>query len=682
MKGPKLFRTLLILALIVLALVNLYPTIRNAQLDAELTRRLQRISDATGTPVEILREDIFRFDVDLVHRIRSNEQLTEEQKDQFAEEIQQLRSEFFPEYDETADKSIKLGLDLQGGMHLVLEVSLVDLMDRLAKNTDATYRAIADTVRQRLDADPTLSFDDVVAEEFERRDVPMARYFGDPRQSNREIIRTLETQAEEAVDLTLTKLRNRIDEFGVSEPSITSQGSRRIVVELPGVQDPSRARSLIGRTALLEFQLVADAEMSARVIQDLDNFMLEHEHEFGLADFGADAAGDTLAAPDTAGDEQLTTTEKLFGDQADTAAAEEPSRFDASRPFSSLLSLFGRQIVVLDEDRDKVEQILGREDVRKLIPPEYEFLWSHKSMEDQQGRDFWYLYLLREQPELTGNALADAQVTIGSGSADPTQAGQAIVNLTMKREGTRTFARVTENNVGNQLAIVLDERVHMAPNIRSRIPDGRAIIEGIESVEEANDIAIVLRAGALPAPVVIIEERTVGPSLGEDSIRAGSISAVVGLIIVMIFMIFYYRGSGVIADIALILTMIFLMAVLAGFGFTLTLPGIAGIILTIGMAVDANVLVFERIREELRAGKTVWNAVKNGFDRALVTILDANITTMIAAIVLYQFGTGPIRGFALTLMIGITASVFTALVVSRAIFDYLTTRWSVRKLSV
>lgn len=682
MKGPKLFRTLLILALIVLALVNLYPTIRNAQLDAELTRRLQRISDATGTPVEILREDIFRFDVDLVHRIRSNEQLTEEQKDQFAEEIQQLRSEFFPEYDETADKSIKLGLDLQGGMHLVLEVSLVDLMDRLAKNTDATYRAIADTVRQRLDADPTLSFDDVVAEEFERRDVPMARYFGDPRQSNREIIRTLETQAEEAVDLTLTKLRNRIDEFGVSEPSITSQGSRRIVVELPGVQDPSRARSLIGRTALLEFQLVADAEMSARVIQDLDNFMLEHEHEFGLADFGADAAGDTLAAPDTAGDEDLTTTEKLFGDQADTAAAEEPSRFDASRPFSSLLSLFGRQIVVLDEDRDKVEQILGREDVRKLIPPEYEFLWSHKSMEDQQGRDFWYLYLLREQPELTGNALADAQVTIGSGSADPTQAGQAIVNLTMKREGTRTFARVTENNVGNQLAIVLDERVHMAPNIRSRIPDGRAIIEGIESVEEANDIAIVLRAGALPAPVVIIEERTVGPSLGEDSIRAGSISAVVGLIIVMIFMIFYYRGSGVIADIALILTMIFLMAVLAGFGFTLTLPGIAGIILTIGMAVDANVLVFERIREELRAGKTVWNAVKNGFDRALVTILDANITTMIAAIVLYQFGTGPIRGFALTLMIGITASVFTALVVSRAIFDYLTTRWSVRKLSV
>lgn len=698
MKGSRVFRTLLILALIVLALVNLYPTYRSSMLERELTSDLKEISEAIGTPVEILREDIFRFDVDIINQIRNAEGVPEERKQELTERVQQLRTEFFPEFEQAADESIRLGLDLQGGMHLVLEVSLVDLMDRLAKNTDETFNEITAEVRRRLNENPDINFESVVLEEFEARDVPMARYFGDPRQSDREIIRELQTQAEDAVDLTLTKLRNRIDEFGVSEPSITRQGSRRIVIELPGVQDPSRARNLIGRTALLEFQLVAPPEVTAKVIQDIDNYLVENREDFNLQMLAEEAADTTAGeieqnetelvddpadTSDTTEADDVTSTERLFGETADTALADQQAgRFDQNRPFSSLLSLFGRQIVVLDRDRDRIEQILGREEIKNLIPPDYEFVWSSSAQQDQQGRDFYYLYLLKERPELTGDALADAQVTIGGGSQDPTQAGQAIVNLTMKREGARTFARVTENNIDEQLAIVLDNRVHMAPNIRSRIPDGRAIIEGLDNVEEARDIAIVLRAGALPAPVDIIEERTVGPSLGAESIRAGTFSAIAGLILVMIFMIIYYRASGAIADLALILNMIFLMAVLAGFGFTLTLPGIAGIILTIGMAVDANVLIFERIREELRAGKTVWNAVKNGFDRALVTILDANITTMIAAIVLYQFGTGPIRGFALTLMIGIAASVFTALVVSRAIFDYITSRYAVRKLSI
>jgi len=691
MKGSHLFRTLLIVALVVLALVNLYPTYRGTQLEDALQEKLERISDATDTPVKVLREDIFRFDIDLAHRIRTNENLSQDEKDELVDLVDELRTDFFTEFDEVSDESIKLGLDLQGGMHLVLEVSLVDLMDRLAKNTDATFEEIAGAVRTELASNPTSEFDQVVMQEFAAREVPMARYFGDPRQSDREIVRMLQEQAEEAVNLTLTKLRNRIDEFGVSEPSITRQGARRIVVELPGVQDPSRARSLIGRTALLEFQLVADPEVTARVIRDIDNALVDDadgpdlvaaddaEEVVELTDETvADGTGDDEAVADA---EDLTGTERLFGEGED-GVSETGNTFDPNRPFSSLLSLFGRQMVVLQADHDQIERILGREDIRALIPPDYEFLWGSASQEDQQGRSFTYLYLLKERAELTGNDLSDAQVTIGSGSQDPTQAGQAIVTLTMKREGARTFARVTENNIGEQLAIVLDDKVHMAPNIRSRIPDGRAIIEGMESVEEADDISIVLRAGALPAPVNIIEERTVGPSLGEDSIRAGTMSAIAGLIIVMVFMVIYYRGSGLVADLALVLNMIFLMAVLAGFGFTLTLPGIAGIILTIGMAVDANVLIFERIREELRAGKTTWNAVKNGFDRALVTILDANITTMIAGIILYQFGTGPIRGFALTLMIGITASVFTALVVSRAIFDYITARWSVKKLSI
>jgi SecD/SecF fusion protein len=690
MKGSHLFRTLLILALVVLALVNLYPTYRGTQLENTLQEKLERISDATDTPVKVLREDIFRFDIDLAYRIQTNESLSQDDKDELVGLVDELRTDFFAEFDEVSDESIKLGLDLQGGMHLVLEVSLVDLMDRLAKNTDATFEEIEGVVRAELANNPTSEFDQVVMQEFAAREVPMARYFGDPRQSDREIVRMLQEQAEEAVNLTLTKLRNRIDEFGVSEPSITRQGARRIVVELPGVQDPSRARSLIGRTALLEFQLVADPEVTARVIRDIDNALIDDSDGPDLV--AADDAETAEATDDNVADgsvddetvadaEDLTGTERLFGEGED-GLSETGNTFDPNRPFSSLLSLFGRQMVVLQADRDQIERTLGREDIRSLIPPDYEFLWGSKSQEDQQGRSFTYLYLLKERAELTGNDLADAQVTIGSGSQDPTQAGMAIVNLTMKREGARTFARVTENNIGEQLAIVLDDKVHMAPNIRSRIPDGRAIIEGMESVEEADDISIVLRAGALPAPVNIIEERTVGPSLGEDSIQAGTMSAISGLLLVMVFMVIYYRGSGLVANLALLLNMIFLMAVLAGFGFTLTLPGIAGIILTIGMAVDANVLIFERIREEIRAGKTTWNAVKNGFDRALVTILDANITTMIAGIILYQFGTGPIRGFALTLMIGIAASVFTALVVSRAIFDYITARWAVKKLSI
>ncbi|MCB2211655.1 protein translocase subunit SecD [bacterium] len=693
MKGSHLFRTLLILVLVVLAVVNLYPTYRGMQLENNLEQKLQQISDATGMPVNILREDIFRFDVDLAYKIRQQTDLSDDKKAELVSLVNELRGDFFAEFEDVSDGSIKLGLDLQGGMHLILEVSLVDLMDRLAKGTDQTYEEVSNAVRQQLIDDPTLEFDQVVVQQFADRGVPMARYFGDPRQSDREIVRMLGEQAEEAVNLTLTKLRNRIDEFGVSEPSITRQGARRIVVELPGVQDPTRARNLIGRTALLEFKLVADAEVSARVIQDIDDYLRKHSDAPGLMDTEGDtsaAADEEMAAEEMAdadadtatSDEEQTSTERLLGEDGDDMAESSGSSFDPNRPFSSLMSLFGRQIVVLESDRDRVEAILGRQDVQNVIPPEYEFLWSNKENTDQQGRAFNYLYLLKSKAELTGSALSDAQVTIGSGSADPTQAGQAIVTLTMKREGARTFARVTENNIGEQLAIVLDDKVHMAPNIRSRIPDGRAIIEGMESVEEADDISIVLRAGALPAPVEIIEERTVGPSLGEDSIKAGTFSAITGLALVMIFMVIYYRGSGLVADLVLLLNIIFLMAVLAGFGFTLTLPGIAGIILTIGMAVDANVLIFERIREELTAGKTVWNAVKNGFDRALITILDANITTMIAGIILYQFGTGPIRGFALTLMIGIAASVFTALVVSRAIFDYITARWSVKKLSI
>ena len=262
-----------------------------------------------------------------------------------------------------------------------------------------------------------------------------------------------------------------------------------------------------------------------------------------------------------------------------------------------------------------------------------------------------------------------------------------MVSLTLNRNGARKFARLTGANIKKRLAIVLDNKVFMAPVIRSKIPNGRAVIEGLADVNEANDIAIVLRAGALPTSVIIEEERTVGPSLGRDSIRKGTTSVIVGMIMVVIFMAIYYGASGLIANLALLLNIVLIFAGLAffgamGMGATLSLPGIAGIILTIGMAVDANVLIFERIREELETGKTVWHAISSGYERAFRTILDANVTTLIAALVLLQFGTGPIKGFAITLAIGIVCSLFTAIVVTRLIFDYITSKHALTRLSI
>ncbi len=686
MQRSKLFRTILILFLVVLALVYIYPTFRTQVLNRELDARLDAISSKSGLERELLTEAVFRFDIDLANRISTMEELEPGVRRELIEEVQALRGDFYDKLSDVRSGAIKLGLDLQGGMHLVLEVNLVELMDRLAKNRDVTFDQITGNVRTHLDENPTLSFESVMLDEFERREIPMARYFGDPRQSDREILRMLRRQAEDAINLTLTKLRNRVDEFGVSEPSITRQGSRRIIVELPGVQDPARARNLIGQTALLEFQLVADATVTAKVIRDIDDYLVESRGTEDSEVFEAVAAAPepkTVEVDTTLSPLQRMLTGAGKEEEEQPASDTVGSFIDADHPFTSLLSLYDRQIMVNVRDRTAVERYIGRTDILKLIPPDYELLWSHKSNETSDGSlEYWNLYLLKKRAEITGAALADAQVIIGSGNSDPTQAGAPIVNMSMKRDGARRFARITEANVGEYLAIVLDSKVHMAPVIRTRIPNGQATIEGSESVEVANDLAIVLRLGALPAPVEIIEERTVGPSLGADSIRAGATSALTGLALVMFFMAIYYRGSGLIADLVLLLNLVFLLAVLAGFGFTLTLPGIAGIILTIGIAVDANVLIFERIREELDTGKTIWNAIKAGYGRAFVTIMDANVTTLIAGIVLYQFGTGPIRGFALTLMIGIVASMFTALVVSRAIFDWITTTWTVKKLSI
>ena len=357
----------------------------------------------------------------------------------------------------------------------------------------------------------------------------------------------------------------------------------------------------------------------------------------------------------------------------------------SDRPFSSLLRNIGNTIGVPEKNVYAIRKMLETPEAKeRLSSLGGTFLFSHKAEEyptvDGSTEKMYSLFLLEDQAELTGGVVEEAKANLGPQGT--TSAGQPVVNLSMNSDGARKWAIVTGSNVGRQIAIVLDNKVHMAPNIREKISGGGTIIEGFANINEAKDIAIVLRAGALPAPVDIIEERVVGPSLGADSVRQGTQSVLIGLVIVLLFMIIYYRAAGTIADFALIWNIVLVLAVLASLQATLTLPGIAGLILTVGMSIDANVIIFERIREELRKGKTPKAAVDGGYERALTTIIDANVTTLIASLVLWQFGTGPIKGFATVLFWGILISMFTAIFVTRTIFNFFTNRKGLTKLSI
>jgi len=492
-------------------------------------------------------------------------------------------------------RKINLGLDLQGGMHLVLEVNT----DKVVENAIERYsQELRDLVRknqiQSLQIERPGPYKIAVKvqgkENIAKFKELLEKELRDLRLSNRSedaesYSVSLDLPDKEsdhikklAVDQALETIRNRIDQFGVSEPDIRRQGDTRILIQLPGIQDTQRAKDLIGRTALLEFKLVDEA------------------HDLNAALQGSVPAGSEL----------------LY------KVDEDPTTKRVTRtPF-----------------------------------------------------------LVKKNALLTGASLTDARVALDS------QYGEPYVSIEFDKKGARTFERVTGENVGKRLAIVLDNKVYSAPTIQEKIAGGKARITGRFSTDEARDLAIILRAGALPAPVTVLEERTVGPSLGADSIRSGLISILVGGLLVIIFMAVYYKWSGLLADFEVLLDLLLIGAGLAAFGATLTLPGLAGVILTIGMAVDNNVLIYERIREELRLGKTPRGAVDAGFDRATTTIMDANITTLISAVVLFQFGTGPIKGFAVTLSIGVIASMFTAIVVSRLVFNYFLDVRKIKRVSI
>jgi preprotein translocase subunit SecD len=688
MRRNNLVRTIIIVAAIAWSLYQLYPTFIVGREKKEAESYFAKITQHTSLQRDDVNEALNAGQLE--QRIRQS--LRSKPADSVEAVLKEAASliELHDKISKNDPKAIKRGLDLQGGTYLVYEVDMPKLMRDLAKNKDARFAEIMREVDQAAAA-PNVDYFEALQTKFAAAEIRLNRHFGSRAQTDAQIIAELKKEADDSIDRNLQILRNRIDQFGVSEPSITKQGSRRIVVELAGITDVNRAKNIIGKTALLEFNLVKDPEIFQDVITKIDNLLKRDL----AAQAGEQAAAIDTAQADTTGaggkvshDKEVGVSE-LFGGssivQTDTTGESQDSvRVDkeifAENPFLSLLRNVGGEVAVPAKNVRAVERILNNPEVQKVIPPDAEFLWSNKP-EKEADTEYYLLYLAKKEAELNGALLTDARATIASG-AGMTRQGEWTVTMQMNDEGTKIFSRVTGANVNKRLGIVLDNKVVMAPNIKEKIPNGSASIEGNMGANEAKDLAIVLRAGSLQAPMHVIEERTVGPSLGQDSISKGTWSAIISLLLVMAFMAIYYKLSGVLADMALILNLVMVLACMAFLKATLTLPGIAGIILTIGMAVDANVLILERIREELRTGKTVRTAIDAGYERAFWTIFDSNITTLLTALVLYQFGTGPIKGFAVTLMFGIAVSMFTAIVVTRVVYDYIMRRRTLATLSI
>jgi preprotein translocase subunit SecD len=506
------------------------------------------------------------------------------------------------------NKGISLGLDLQGGIHMVLEVdedraveiavdrSVVSLQDLLVDKgipAESVQRTGSDQITvQFSNGDLKGQIQTLLSDEY-----PSYVELDKAGSANQLVVELRDVEVkrikDSAINQALETIRNRIDQFGVAEPVVQRQGLKQIVVQLPGVKEPRRAKDLIKETALLEFK------------------MLDEDNQIRL---------------------------------------ELPAR------------------IPKDKEAEVIRQFEGK------VPEGDEILFE-RAIEKDTGREYRIPYLVKKRVMLTGDVLSDARVSIG-------QFNDPYVSITFDSKGGREFERITGDNVKKRMAVVLDNTIYSAPVIQERISGGRAQITGTFTTQEANDLAIVLRAGALPAPLKIVQDLTVGPSLGRDSIEKGIKATLFAGAMVVIFMIVYYRLSGVIADFALILNLICLIGALSALTATLTLPGIAGIVLTIGMGVDSNVLIFERIREELRGGKAVRPAIDGGYDKALLTIIDSHVTTLITGVALFLFGTGPIKGFAVTLCLGIAINLFTALVGTKVIFDLLNQRQKVETLSI
>jgi len=581
---------------------------------------------------------------------------------------------------------IRQGLDLKGGMYIVLEADIPTLIKNLATNRSDKFDKAFETALTKFNTDQNQSFFEIFKEEILISKIKLARHYHEYGSNLEEIISSLQNESEDAINRVLEILQNRVDQFGVSEPTIQKQGNYRILVELAGVQNSNRARALLQSTALLEFYLVKNNAETSEILNQLDELIKSTVNKEELKELSSNII--TTNNDDTSNldnsDSEVTTVDDIFGETIENISdsTENNTNLLSDSPFQALIDFVSGGMIVNTKNFYALKKLISKNSVQeKLKSVSGSFLFSNEpEIIPGLGKEKYYkLFYLEDRPELTGGVVEKAKANLGSLGGG--NAGLPVVSLDMNAEGSKAWSRITGSNIGERIAIVLDGKVHMAPNIREKIPGGRTQIEGFADLNEAKDIAIILRAGALPAPINIIEERTVGPSLGADSIEYGKKSIVIALTLVFIFMFIYYKLSGAIANFALIWNILIILAVLASLGATLTLPGIAGLILTVGMCIDSNVIIFERIREELNKGKTPKSAIESGYNRAITTIIDANLTTVIASLVLYQFGTGPIKGFATVLFWGIIISMFTAVYITRTIF-YTITKKSINKLSI
>lgn len=682
-------KILLVVVPVIAALVLLYPTYQASQLEQKERQAIAQAKKAGNSSDSL--------------------EIMEKFKKQYGEALKTAKA-----------RRLKLGLDLRGGMYVTMEVDVVKLIEETAQNEtiDEIFKDVIAKTRKEASAsdEPAL---DIFLRNFNNIARPQGKsllnYFdvGDVREASEEkIIASLNENIDKAIDQAQEVIRQRIDQYGVSEPNIQKQGTRRIMLELPGVTNQDEMRSLLQTTARLEFKLVRNYKEIVQAFYKIDKLLSEKiksgkglstEEPLSMLDTQKKDTTNLVNKPaeakkDTTKLAQKSDTTKVDTTKTDKDTAKDPyaglppeeaqRRYALDHPFTTLFSTFfvpgknqniipiyytsdqfpeGEYIFRIPKDSiGKFQVLLNRPDVAALIPADLEILIDAKPdtrLKQNQNIEIYDFYALKKEPELTGEVISSARA-----SFDPTT-NQPVVLMSMNTDGAESWARITGANLQKRIAIVLDNRVYSAPTVQSKITGGNSQITGMANAEEARLLEIVLNAGALKAPVQIIEERVVGPSLGEDSIRSGLNASLVAVILVVLYMIFYYGLGGAIADFAVILNVSLVLSVLAALGGTLTLPGIAGIILTVGMAVDANVLIFERIREELDNGRSIRSAIDEGFRKALSAILDSNITTFFTGAILYYLGTGPIQGFALTLMLGILGTLFTAIVVTRAIIE-------------
>lgn len=603
-------------------------------------------------------------------------------------------------YNKARAARIKLGLDLRGGMYVTLEVDILKLIDESADpaSKDDEFTKIVDNTRaETMNTD--LDVLDTFIKNFKGSGKSLLQYFtvtGTQDVTEQAVIEKLKRDADGAVDQAMEVLRQRINKYSLSDVNIQKQGKRRVLIELPDVKDEREIRQLIQTTARLEFKRVLMNKDLLTAIQMVDNVMR-----------GKMPIEDTVATPvaDTAKATQVAKADSAKADTTKTDSAkkskdpyaglpqeEAARRFRADHPFSNMiifnaegmkqpmpvgaldLSAFPEDapfvLYVSGKDINRMMAILERNDVRKAMPGDLDIQISAKSEQNGQkgaaiplDQQIFQVYGVAHEAELTGDVITEAWPNF-----DPTS-NQPVVNMEMSTEGAEKWAQITGRNIKKRIAVVLDGRVYTAPTVQNKIPNGSSQISGMANTEEATILAVVLKAGALKAPVTIIEERVVGPSLGEDSIRSGVMSTGISMAFIILFMLMYYSWGGGFADMALLMNVLLTVAALTAFGGTLTLPGIAGIILSTAMAVDANILIFERMREEMRAGRNLKSALEQGYSKAWSAIIDSNLTNMLAAIPLLVWGTGPIQGFAVTLLVGTILTLFTAVLLTRSMFE-------------